>query len=135
MSSTTTLLAEPLPADEYLTAQEVIQLRADILAHIEALNSRTRDAVRGLVEVRAIDADALDMAANEISRESSLRMADRDRRTLTLLQNQLNRLERGELGVCEECGAEIAFRRLTAQPTAVRCIDCATEYEQQRRAY
>jgi RNA polymerase-binding protein DksA len=37
----------------------------------------------------------------------------------------LARIEKGEYGVCSNCGADIAPARLAALPTATRCIKCA----------
>ncbi|MCU0890324.1 MAG: TraR/DksA family transcriptional regulator [Sandarakinorhabdus sp.] len=37
----------------------------------------------------------------------------------------LARIEKGEYGVCAECGEDIAPARLAALPTATRCIKCA----------
>lgn len=37
----------------------------------------------------------------------------------------LARIEKGEYGVCANCGADIAPGRLAALPTATRCISCA----------
>lgn len=34
-------------------------------------------------------------------------------------------------GVCIDCGEKIAYRRLEAFPTAVRCADCQTRHERQ----
>ena len=37
----------------------------------------------------------------------------------------LNRIEDGEFGYCEDCGEDIARKRLQLDPTATRCISCA----------
>ncbi len=39
----------------------------------------------------------------------------------------LNRLDRGEYGLCRECELDIAPGRLEADPAALLCIDCANE--------
>jgi DnaK suppressor protein len=36
------------------------------------------------------------------------------------------RLRAGTYGRCESCGAPIAAERLTAHPTAIACMECAT---------
>ena len=36
----------------------------------------------------------------------------------------LKRLEEGDFGYCDECGEEIAARRLDIDPTTLRCVDC-----------
>lgn len=42
------------------------------------------------------------------------------------LRAALQRIESGEFGACEECGEWIAEKRLTLNPTAVKCISCAS---------
>ncbi len=39
-------------------------------------------------------------------------------------QDALNRLERGEYGICRSCGKEIDIERLKALPYATKCIPC-----------
>ena len=39
------------------------------------------------------------------------------------------RMADGSYGVCMQCGGDIPFERLQAQPTALRCIACQSEYE------
>jgi DnaK suppressor protein len=57
-------------------------------------------------------------------------MAERDRKLLTKIRHGLERMQNGEYGVCESCGAPITFGRLMARPVATLCIDCKTEAEQ-----
>lgn len=40
-----------------------------------------------------------------------------------------DRLERGEYGVCEDCGERVPYKRLLAFPTARRCLDCQERHE------
>lgn len=42
------------------------------------------------------------------------------------LASALARLEAGEFGYCDACGDEIAEARLVLDPTAMRCISCAS---------
>jgi len=39
------------------------------------------------------------------------------------------RASSGLLDTCHDCGGEIGFQRLQAQPFAVRCLDCQERYE------
>jgi DnaK suppressor protein len=53
----------------------------------------------------------------------------RNRRKLTLIQSALDRLERGEFGICEECEEEIPLKRLQAIPWALCCVPCQERME------
>jgi len=122
-----------LPADEYLTKEELETLRGVLEEQLEALVSQSREAVTQLTEVRENDADPLDLAVSESNRDFTLRLADRERKLLSKIRYALERMNNGEYGVCESCGAAITFGRLMARPVATLCIDCKTEAEQVER--
>ncbi|WP_322865518.1 TraR/DksA family transcriptional regulator [Aquicoccus sp. G2-2] len=42
------------------------------------------------------------------------------------LRQALQRLNEGEFGYCEDCGDEIAPKRLELDPAASRCVSCAS---------
>jgi len=48
------------------------------------------------------------------------------------LNAALDRIQTGAYGVCIDCGDEISFERLTAYPTAKRCITCQSRREKTR---
>lgn len=119
-----------LPADEYLTPDELTTLKGILDEQLSELLSQSREAVTELTEVRETDADPLDLAVTESNRDFTLRMADRERKLLGKIRYALERMQNGEYGVCESCGAPITFGRLMARPVASLCIDCKTEAEQ-----
>lgn len=119
-----------LPTDEYLSKDEVETLQKMLQEQLEVLLIHSRENVNDLTEVREFDADPLDLAVTESNREFTLRMADRERRLVTKIRHALQRMNEGEYGVCESCGAPITFGRLMARPVATLCIDCKTEAEQ-----
>ena len=49
-----------------------------------------------------------------------------------LIDAALARLDIGDYGQCISCGIEIPVARLTAQPSAERCINCQEDYEKTR---
>ncbi|MDV4145576.1 MULTISPECIES: TraR/DksA family transcriptional regulator [Shimia] len=42
------------------------------------------------------------------------------------LRAALDRIKEGEFGYCEDCGGEIALKRLAFDPGAALCISCAS---------
>jgi DnaK suppressor protein len=48
---------------------------------------------------------------------------------LRAVEAALARLHTPDFGLCEDCAAEISYARLSANPTAVRCIGCQTKRE------
>jgi DnaK suppressor protein len=45
------------------------------------------------------------------------------------IEDANRRIREDQYGECIECGAQIGFARLSAYPTAKRCIDCQTRQE------
>jgi DnaK suppressor protein len=121
------------PEDEYLPMEELLHLRAILRERAAELLENGRQSISDLTEQKELDADAVDQAANESDRGFSLRLADRDRLMLRKIGKALERVDEGEYGMCESCGAPITYRRLLARPVATLCIDCKTTAEQQER--
>jgi DnaK suppressor protein len=59
----------------------------------------------------------------------ALSTTSRNRNKLALIQSALNRLARGELGICEGCEEEIPLKRLQAIPWASYCVPCQERIE------
>jgi len=53
----------------------------------------------------------------------------RDLDELCALEAALKRVEDGTYGLCGDCGEEIPFARLRAQPGARRCLACQAHHE------
>jgi RNA polymerase-binding protein DksA len=68
--------------------------------------------------------DAGDVATADVIRELDQAEASRDIAELRAVQRALQRMRDEDYGACVDCGDEIPVERLTAQPTAVRCVDC-----------
>jgi DnaK suppressor protein len=77
--------------------------------------------------------DPTDRASMESNRNSILRIRDRERKLIFKIQEALQRLNRGEYGICEECGEEIGIERLKARPVTTLCIACKSSQEIEER--
>ena len=77
---------------------------------------------------------ALDQqAVGRLSRMDALQVqamaeaqARQRRATLGRIEAALGRIAVGEYGFCQECGEEIATKRLEIDPTATHCVTCAS---------
>ena len=49
------------------------------------------------------------------------------------INSALIRIDKGTYGTCIDCGESIDFDRLTAYPTATRCVHCQDIYEKTHR--
>ena len=111
-----------------LTELELRQRRLDgnLAAHQEG-TSRVEHAR----EVLLGDKDSARRHA--MDREVDMALSDIDLAELGATSRALKRLREGEdYGLCIECGVEIPFDRLKAEPQAERCVPCAARYESRR---
>jgi len=118
-----------------------------VIEGINRLNEKGRTRFRGLILKRLQELDAEDdlgrdsqsvvsldqQAVGRLSRQDALlsqsmakaAQARRDGQRKALLA-ALVRLDEEEFGYCEDCGEDIAAKRLELDPTATRCISCAS---------
>src|SRR5262245_43251626 len=68
--------------------------------------------------------DYVDYAVNSYAREFLLSLTEMDRKHLLLVEEALNRIDRGEYGYCQQCGEDINLKRLEVQPWARHCLKC-----------
>jgi|Deesub1362B_J571_1020462.scaffolds.fasta_scaffold03814_4 DnaK suppressor protein len=103
--------------------QILIQRKQEILTKVGASTEDIGD-LQGETATDWVDRVSLDDAMNSLmSKESELA------RELEDIVEALEKMERGEYGICEECGQEIAFERLEAVPTAKLCVPCKSKKE------
>ena len=69
----------------------------------------------------------------DLSAEPEAAALDRDVAELREVEAALARLHEPELGLCADCGMEIPFSRLQANPSASRCAACQTKRERSGR--
>jgi DnaK suppressor protein len=74
--------------------------------------------------------DYIDYAVNSYAREFLLSLTEMDRKQLVMIEEALRRIDRGEYGNCQQCGAVIPRKRLEVQPWARYCITCQELEEQ-----
>lgn len=53
----------------------------------------------------------------------------RDISELRMLDAAHRRMKDGSYGLCSQCGQDIGYARLRANPSAERCISCQTQFE------
>ncbi len=117
-----------------LTPEQTQELQATVERRRTALRA---EIGQGLDKVRADRLEDLAGASPDPGDESvaslisDLDQADtsRDLSELRSLDAAHERIAEGSYGTCIECGGEIGFERLRANPAAERCIRCQTQYE------
>lgn len=111
--------------------QETIEkFRAILLDLRKQLNGAYKRAVEASGEEFGGDVpDINDEATRTINRRILLEMGDRSFETAQLVEDALERIERGEFGECVECGEEIPEKRLELIPYAEYCVECKERME------
>jgi DnaK suppressor protein len=112
-----------------MTGEDADRLRAERARAVADVEARERDlalvitssATEGRDDEHDPDGAT---AAFELTLATGLR--DRAAAYLAEVARAIERLADGAYGVCEGCGLPIAADRLTALPTAARCLACAS---------
>jgi DnaK suppressor protein len=117
-----------------LTEQETRELRDGIERRRAALMSELRADAERLRSDRFEDLagpapDPGDESVATLIADLGHADMGRDLSELRALEAARARLADGSYGICAECGGDIGFARLRANPAAVRCVDCQRVYE------
>jgi DnaK suppressor protein len=78
--------------------------------------------------------DSLDRAAFEHDRSVELEIRGQEMLLIQEITSALERIDRGEFGVCQVCGESISAKRLLAKPTSFLCISCKNEDEKRKKS-
>lgn len=78
---------------------------------------------------REVPKDWEEEAAFRTNDEVVDRLEDHTRRQVASIRAALRRMDEGTWGECDRCGGRISDQRLTALPTAVLCLGCASDGE------
>jgi RNA polymerase-binding transcription factor DksA len=73
--------------------------------------------------------DQVDLATTTAEDELNHTMHERYLQELRQVDAARERAANGLLDCCSECGGEIGYERLRAQPFAVRCVECQSRHE------
>ena len=99
--------------------QNLLRLRAE-LQEIETTLQETSDPVE-LDQTRVGRLSRMDAMQ---SQQMALETVRRRKEQLIKIEGALKRIEAGEYGDCFICGDGIDMRRLLADPTSTRCMEC-----------
>ncbi|RMD75755.1 MAG: TraR/DksA family transcriptional regulator [Lentisphaerae bacterium] len=73
--------------------------------------------------------DMADDSAEAIAQQVGLGVLNEEVKRLQLIDEAIQRLEKGEYGICIDCGCKISEGRLEAKPYAKLCVDCRGKWE------
>ena len=118
-----------------LTESEKSQIRKVLEEARQRLQRKSQNALTySMNHERNIGRDSIDESMEEELFSTEMRLHDREKFLLGKINKQLVRLDNGGIDVCEDCGEQIAFRRLLARPVTTLCIDCKEQSEREEAA-
>jgi len=116
-----------------MNKRELEKFRKRLTGQLEELEEKIETPPEHLDTSDENYADPTDRASAESDRNFDLRVRDRERKLILKIKQALERIEKGEFGICEECGEPIDAKRLEARPVTTLCIDCKIAREQEEK--
>jgi DnaK suppressor protein len=116
-----------------LSKKKLEEYRVLLTGRMNELIAEARQQMGNLTEVKETPADLTDQASEEMERNFLLRIKDRERKLILKIKEAIERIDRGEFGICEVCGESIGDERLQARPVTTQCIECKTDMEEQEK--
>jgi RNA polymerase-binding transcription factor DksA len=119
-----------------LTRQQSDELGAAIEARRTALQTEIReDRARAerdrFQDVAGSTPDPGDESVASLIQDLDQADLGRDLEELRAVEAARDRLQNGTYGVCVDCGLDIDYQRLRANPSALRCIHCQSAHEKE----
>ena len=102
----------------------LIQRREELEEQLADIN--TRPFVTGQVQ------DSSDEAQLSIQERINISLEDNELNEYNAVLAALKRIDEGTYGTCQQCGAPIPLERLRMYPTALFCVRCQGEREEQQ---
>lgn len=110
--------------------QNYEQVRSQLLEMLQELDGRLTKIT---ADVRHEDAplshDFEEQAVELQNNEVLDAIGNNTRAEIQKIRQAIDTIDKGEYGMCQVCGAEIAAERLVAVPFSCMCIKCATAAE------
>lgn len=104
------------------------RLRGDVSQMADAALKKSRSEANG--DLSSMPIHMADIGSDNFEQEFTLSLMESEGGTLEQIESALERIEDGDYGQCEECGARIPKTRLNALPYATMCVKCASRLEE-----
>lgn len=108
------------------TENQLTQLKSALHKRYLVLQEEVRDELSHSQNIGDFE---LSEYLNNIPDDIDTALVDRQINEMRELEMSMKYLNELEFGDCIDCGNEIGFERLLAQPSAQRCIQCQSQYE------
>jgi RNA polymerase-binding transcription factor DksA len=117
-----------IPRSQSAALMQLIDARAaDLKEQIRSTLPKPADETA--IERTGLAQDEVDVATAAAEDQLNHTMHERYLQELRQVEAARERAMNGLLDSCSECGGEIGYERLRAQPFAVRCVECQSRHE------
>ena len=116
-----------------MTNKQLDSFKTLLLRKKEELLDSSRSAFRQMMDHDQKPSDEGDYAVEEVNQYLSCTIQTRDRKCLLEIEKAFARMAEGNFGCCENCGDEISYERLKAQPFSSLCVDCMQDIEMEQK--
>jgi len=117
----------------HLSEAQRAELQRALQAQFTELNARLVAQDEGMSQAEheheALTQDADDPELHASTIEVTSALSDIENAEFNALVDALKRIQGADYGWCVDCQAPIPFKRLQAEPQALRCADCQTLFE------
>jgi DnaK suppressor protein len=109
-------------------------MRKPFLTKVKKILEDQRNSIVEKVKLNSnididIDGDETDEIQGKIIALANAQLIARDKDKMAKIELALKKISDGSFGYCEECGEEIAEKRLLVNPGFITCIGCAERLE------
>lgn len=109
-----------------LTAAQHEELKGLLLARQKELRSQME---QNRANTAPPDADQDGLVRSNARREVDQVLTNIDAADLERIGQALKKMDDGSYGLCGECGCDIPFERLKAEPQTQHCVPCKSRWE------
>lgn len=113
-----------------ITEEVLSGLRSQLQERQRRLRAELQDEKAAPVRTQSDSQDIELSYANDQDQEVDEELDERHLLELRDIEAALRRMQAGQYGICQDCGAAIDIKRLSAYPVARRCIKCKQALEQ-----
>ncbi len=107
----------------------LLAMRRELLNSLENESGygrgRDEELRENISELSSFDSHLGDLGTEQFEREKDLTLDGFQEEKLFEIETALTRMERGDYGKCQKCGAPINSQRLQAIPYARYCFSCS----------
>lgn len=95
----------------------------------DILSDKVGGSLNGVIQTGDTKGDEIDLLNAQKEQALNMRLDQRNVLFLKKVAEAKQKILEGTYGDCEDCGDQIAVKRLQARPTAALCINCQEEKE------